>query len=68
VCLGALALAAAACVGTPRVSGVPAASPAPQVPWQPPAEVARKLPAADTSAMAAIPPDLGGRIQRLTLA
>src|SRR6476661_10827440 len=38
-----------ACVGTPRVSGVPGASPAPQTPWQPPAEAMRKLEAADTS-------------------
>ena len=58
----------AACVGTPRVSGVPGASPAPQVPWQPPAEAIRELPAADTSAMAAVPADLGERIHRLTLA
>jgi len=57
----------AACVGTPRVSGVPGASPAPETPWQPPEEVARTLPPADTSAMAAVPADLAERIQRLTL-
>ncbi len=61
------ALAAAGCVGTPKVSGVPGASPAPQVPWQPPAEDARRVAAADTSGMGAIPADLGERIQRLTL-
>jgi outer membrane protein TolC len=60
--------ALAGCVGTPRVSGVPGASPAPQTPWQPPAEAVRELPAADTSAMAAVPPGLAERIRRLTLA
>jgi outer membrane protein TolC len=64
----AVILLVPACVGTPRVSGVPGASPAPETPWQPPDEVARNLPAADTSAMAAIPADLGERIRRLTLA
>lgn len=57
-----------ACVGTPSVSGVPGASPAPQVPWTPPA-AARRAPAPiDTSALAAVPPDLADRIRRLTLA
>src|SRR5262249_23626502 len=49
------------------VSGVPGASPAPQTPWQPPEEAVRQLPAADTSATAAIPADLGDWIRRLTL-
>jgi outer membrane protein len=66
--VGAACLAIVSCVGTPQVSGVPGASPAPQTPWQPPAEIEQKLPAGDTSAMAAIPPDLGDRIKRLTLA
>ena len=61
-------LCLAGCVGTPRVSGVPGASPAPQTPWQPPAEAVRKLEAADTSTPASLPPDLGDRIRRLTLA
>ena len=57
-----------ACVGTPRVSGVPGASPAPQMPWTPP-PAARRAPApADTSALAAVPPDLADRIRRLSLA
>ena len=58
----------AACVGTPRVSGVPGASPAPQVAWTPPADALRDLTPADTSAAAAVPADLGDRIRRLTLA
>jgi outer membrane protein len=57
-----------ACVGTPRVSGVPGASPAPQVAWTPPPEAARKLAPADTAPEAQLPPDLGDRIRRLTLA
>jgi len=65
--LAVAGLGLAACVGTPRVSGVPAASPAPQTPWQPPAEAMRKLEAADTAAAPQLPPDLGDRIQRLTL-
>ncbi len=57
------------CVGTPRVSGVPGASPAPQVPWTPPARALERAgQAVDTSARAAIPPDLAERIHRLTLA
>jgi outer membrane protein len=62
-----LGLGLAACVGTPRVSGVPGASPAPQTPWTPPADAMRKLAAADTAATPALPPDLGDRIRRLTL-
>jgi outer membrane protein len=58
----------AACVGTPRVSGVPGASPAPQVAWTPPPEASRNLAAADTTAEARLPPGLGDRIRRLTLA
>ena len=69
--LGGLLLAVgglvAGCVGTPRVSGVPGASPAPQVPWTPPASALREVTPADTSAAAALPPDLGDRIRRLTL-
>ncbi len=58
----------AGCVGTPRVSGVPGASPAPQVAWTPPASALRDMTPADTSAAAAVPPDLADRIRRLTLA
>jgi outer membrane protein len=60
-------VALAGCVGTPRVSGVPGASPAPQTPWRPPARAVTEIRPADTSAMAAVPPDLSERIRRLTL-
>ncbi len=58
----------AGCVGTPRVSGVPAASPAPEVPWTPPPSAVRSVAAGDTSTRAAVPADLAERIRRLTLA
>ena len=58
----------AACVGTPHVAGVPGASPAPQVPWTPPAAIVRPVHPADTSAKAAVPAELAARIHRLTLA
>lgn len=57
-----------ACVGTPSVSGVPAASPAPQVPWTPPPAARRAAIPADTSAVAAVPPNFAERIRRLSLA
>jgi outer membrane protein len=57
----------AGCVGTPRVSGVPGASPAPQVPWTPPAEASRRLAAGDTIAVTQAPADLADRIRRLSL-
>lgn len=62
-----VAIAAAGCVGTPRVAGVPGTSPAPQTPWKPPAQAVKEVAAVDTSAMAAVPPDLSERIRRLTL-
>ncbi len=68
---GLPALAAAllaACVGTPSVSGVPGASPAPEKPWTPPPSKRKVITAADTSAQAVVPPDLADRIRRLTLA
>jgi outer membrane protein len=58
----------AGCVGTPRVSGVPGASPAPQVPWTPPPADRREITPRDTSALAAVPADLAERIRRLSLA
>lgn len=61
----ALALAGAAACGTPSVSGVPGAPPAPNRAWTPPAERART---ADSLPSAAVPPDLEGRIHSLTLA
>jgi outer membrane protein len=63
-----LAAAVTGCVGTPRVSGVPGASPAPQTPWTPPPEATRHATEADTSALAQVPADLAERIRRLTLA
>ena len=68
--LGLLASGAllSGCVGTPRVSGVSGASPAPQVAWTPPASALRDLPRADTSGTPAVPADLADRIRRLTLA
>jgi outer membrane protein TolC len=56
------------CVGTPTVSGVPGASPAPQVAWTPPAGALREVAPADTSTAAQVPSDLGDRIRRLSLA
>jgi outer membrane protein len=62
----ALALLAG-CVGTPNVSGVPGASPAPEKPWTPPPGERKEITAADTSTEAAVPPALADRIHRLTL-
>ena len=49
------------------MSGVPGASPSPEKPWTPPPGARKAVTAADTSARAAIPPDLSDRIKRLTL-
>ena len=65
--LAATVLVVGACAGTPRVSGVPGASPAPEKPWTPPPTERKAITSADTSARAAIPPDLADRIRRLTL-
>jgi outer membrane protein len=56
------------CVGTPRVSGVPGASPAPQVEWTPPPGAVREVTPADTAVAAGLPAGLADRIRRLTLA
>jgi outer membrane protein len=64
----ASALLLAGCAGTPSVSGVRGASPRPEVPWTPPADALPRVGPADTSARAAVPPDLADRIRRLTLA
>ena len=58
----------AGCVGTPSVSGVPGASPSPDVPWTPPRSSAAALAQVDSVAAPALPPDLGERIRRFTLA
>jgi outer membrane protein len=62
------ALLLAGCAGTPSVSGVRGASPAPEVPWAPPRDALPRIVASDTSAEAAVPPDIADRVQRLTLA
>jgi outer membrane protein len=62
------ALLLGGCAGTPSVSGVRGASPSPEVPWTPPSDAVPRLAASDTSAEAALPPDLATRVQRLTLA
>jgi outer membrane protein len=64
----AAALLLAGCAGTPSVSGVRGASPAPEVPWAPPRDALPRIVASDTSAEAAVPPDIADRVQRLTLA
>jgi outer membrane protein len=64
----ASALLLAGCAGTPSVSGVRGASPAPEVPWTPPRDALPRIAASDTSAAAAVPPDIADRVQRLTLA
>ncbi len=48
--------------------GVRGASPAPQVPWTPPEGAVQRVTASDTATLGAVPPDLAGRIRRLTLA
>jgi outer membrane protein len=62
------ALLLAGCAGTPSVSGVRGASPAPEIPWAPPRDALPRIAASDTSAVAAVPPDIADRVQRLTLA
>ena len=64
----ASALLLAGCAGTPSVSGVRGASPRPEVPWTPPASALPRVAPTDTSARAAVPPEVADRIRRLTLA
>ena len=64
----AWALLLAGCAGTPSVSGVRGASPSPEVPWTPPRDAVPRIVPSDTSAAAAVPPDIADRVQRLTLA
>ena len=58
--------AAIAC-GTPRVNGVAGTSPAPNVPWSPPAGAVHPEPLVTPQMINAVPPDLRERIQQLTL-
>ena len=53
--------------GTPRVNGVAAAPPAPNVPWKPPAGAIKPEPLISPATALAVPPDLKERIQALTL-
>ncbi len=62
-----LLITVAGCAGTPRLSGVPGASPAPQVPWIPPADAMRDRSPADTAALAALARDLLPRLRQLTM-
>jgi len=61
------ALLLAGCAGTPSVSGVRGASPSPEISWTPPPDAVPRIAASDTSAAAAVPPDIADRVQRLTL-
>src|SRR5688572_30206869 len=56
----------AGCAGTPSVNGARGVSPAPEVPWTPPAAVERAG-ARDSAPPTGVPEDLAGRIRRLTL-
>jgi outer membrane protein len=54
--------------GVPRVNGVAGASPAPNVPWTPPARAVKPEPLITPAQADAVPPDLQQRIRQLTLA
>ena len=60
-------VAGALACGTPRVNGVAGASPAPNVPWTPPAGAVKPEPLVTRAQITAVPPDLQERIQQLTL-
>jgi outer membrane protein len=55
-------------MGPPRVNGVPAAPPAPNVPWTVPAGAVKPEPLVTAATALAVPPDLEQRIQQLSLA
>jgi len=55
-------------MGPPRVNGVPAAPPAPNVPWKAPAGAIKPEPLTTAATALAVPPDLVQRIQQLALA
>ncbi len=55
-------------MGPPRVNGVPAAPPAPNVPWKAPPGAIRPEPIVTAASALAVPPDLEQRIQQLALA
>ncbi|MFL5523942.1 MAG: TolC family protein [Gemmatimonadaceae bacterium] len=58
----------ASCVGTPKVNGVAGSSPAPNVPWTPPADAIKPEPLISPAMVNAVPPDLQQRLQALTVA
>ena len=55
-------------MGPPRVNGVPAAPPSPNVPWTVPAGAIKPEPLVTAATALAVPPDLEQRIQQLSLA
>lgn len=55
-------------MGPPRVNGVPAAPPSPNVPWTVPAGAIKPEPLVTVATAIAVPPDLEQRIQQLSLA
>lgn len=55
-------------MGPPSVGGVPAAPPAPNVPWKAPPGAIKPEPQTTAATALAAPPDLAQRIQKLTLA
>src|SRR6185503_21053812 len=55
------------CVGAPRVDGVAGTSPAPNVPWTPPASAIKPEPLISPAQINAMPADLQQRIQALTI-
>jgi len=55
-------------MGPPRVNGVPAAPPSPNVPWAVPAGAIKPEPLVSAATALAVPPDLEQRIQQLSLA
>src|SRR3982751_6771105 len=55
-------------MGPPRVSGVAAAPPAPNVPWKVPPGAIKPEPLITPATAEAVPPDLAQRIQQLSLA
>jgi outer membrane protein len=55
-------------MGPPRVNGVPAAPPSPNVPWKIPAGAIKPEPLVTEATALAVPPDLEQRIKQLSLA
>jgi len=55
-------------MGPPSVNGVPAAPPAPNVPWSAPVGAIKPEPLITAATALAVPPDLAQRIQQLALA